>query len=84
MLITHPALCGCVHTEPIASWQLQDEPLSAARARQLAAGQLADWGLDSLIDTAQLLVSETVTNAVRYAPGSIRLSLHRCPAASAV
>jgi anti-sigma regulatory factor (Ser/Thr protein kinase) len=70
-------------TEPqlIASWSLRHETRSAARARHVAAGRLADWGLDSLIDTAQLLISETVTNAVRYAPGPIRLTLRRRPAA---
>ncbi|WP_367318286.1 ATP-binding protein [Streptomyces sp. HUAS ZL42] len=61
----------------IASWPLVHGALSAARARRLAAGQLIDWELSSLIDTAQLLISEAVTNAIRHAPGPIRLSLRR-------
>jgi serine phosphatase RsbU (regulator of sigma subunit) len=51
----------------IGSWTLPNEPRVVARARKLATGQLTQWGLDGLGDSAVLVVSELVTNAVRYA-----------------
>ncbi|WP_455356998.1 ATP-binding protein [Streptomyces sp. SYSU K217416] len=77
MLVAHPYLRGRADPVPIASWPLSHEALSAAWARKLVAGQLIDWGLSSLIDTAQLLISEAVTNAVRHARGPIWLILRR-------
>jgi anti-sigma regulatory factor (Ser/Thr protein kinase) len=38
---------------------------------------LLDWGLQSLLDTTELLVSELVTNAVRYSEAPIGLRLTR-------
>ncbi|GGN88873.1 hypothetical protein GCM10011579_083030 [Streptomyces albiflavescens] len=40
--------------------------------------QLGDWGLGDLTDTAELLVSEVVTNSLRHAPGPLRLNLRIC------
>ncbi|MFJ3722716.1 ATP-binding protein [Streptomyces sp. NPDC090045] len=39
--------------------------------------QLAHWDLDDLVTATELIVSELVTNAVRYARGPIRLRLLR-------
>ena len=46
-----------------------------ARARELARDQLTAWGLETLVDTTELLVSELVTNALRHGDGEIRLRL---------
>ncbi|MEU7043518.1 SpoIIE family protein phosphatase [Streptomyces varsoviensis] len=51
----------------VAEWELATDPREAARARRLVRGQLRDWGLDEAVETAELLVSEVVTNALRYA-----------------
>ncbi|HZG03417.1 MAG TPA: SpoIIE family protein phosphatase [Streptomyces sp.] len=59
----------------VGDWQLPAEPRSVARARDLACRQLAAWELDDLSDTAELLVSELVTNALRHGEGDIRLRL---------
>ncbi|MEV5600925.1 SpoIIE family protein phosphatase [Streptomyces sp. NPDC052299] len=64
-------------TEAVGDWRLPREPRSVGRARELARGQLTSWGLDDLIDTTELLVSELVTNALRYGEGEIRLRLLR-------
>lgn len=40
-------------------------PASVGAARRDAAEALRDWGLPKLVDTAALLVSELVTNAVK-------------------
>ncbi|MEU4208743.1 SpoIIE family protein phosphatase [Streptomyces sp. NPDC026206] len=56
-------------------WTLPPEPRSVARARELARDQLEAWDLTDLVDTTELLVSELVTNALRYGEGEIRLRL---------
>jgi serine phosphatase RsbU (regulator of sigma subunit)/anti-sigma regulatory factor (Ser/Thr protein kinase) len=63
--------------EAVGDWRLPREPRSVGRARELARGQLTAWGLEALIDTVELLVSELVTNALRYGEGEIRLRLLR-------
>jgi PAS domain S-box-containing protein len=63
--------------DAVGDWTLQPRPTSVARARELARDQLLAWGLDELVDTAELLVSELVTNALRHGHGDIRLRLLR-------
>lgn len=58
-----------------ASWALENRPESAAEARRVAARQLTDWGLEDLTFTTELLVSELVTNSVRYSSGAIGIRL---------
>ncbi len=57
------------------SWTLPAELTSARKARSLIRRPLRKWGLAELIPLAELLVSELVTNAVRYAQGKIGLRL---------
>ncbi|MER7945901.1 SpoIIE family protein phosphatase [Streptomyces sp. NPDC096079] len=64
-------------SEAVGDWQLPREPRSVGRARELARAQLAAWDLEPLVDTVELLVSELVTNALRYGEGEIRLRLLR-------
>ncbi|MFF2651162.1 SpoIIE family protein phosphatase [Streptomyces sp. NPDC058045] len=59
----------------VGDWTLPREPVSVGRARELSRDQLAAWDLESLADTTELLVSELVTNALRYGEGDIRLRL---------
>ncbi|MCH6161256.1 SpoIIE family protein phosphatase [Streptomyces marispadix] len=58
-----------------ARWSVASEPGAASRARALVGRTLHDWGLDELVDTAQLLTNELVTNAYRHARGEIGLQL---------
>lgn len=58
-----------------ASRPLRRDLTSARRARQFVTAQLTEWELGELSDTAALLVSELVTNALRYARGPMRLNL---------
>ncbi|MEO3975965.1 SpoIIE family protein phosphatase [Streptomyces sp. CAU 1734] len=64
-------------TEAVGDWQLPREPRSVGRARELSRALLTSWDLEPLIDTVELLVSELVTNALRYGEGEIRLRLLR-------
>lgn len=62
-----------------ASWPLRRELTSVRQARRLVTAQLDDWdpeGPEGLADTAELLVSEMVTNALRHTRGPLRLNLH--------
>ncbi|WP_328536073.1 ATP-binding SpoIIE family protein phosphatase [Streptomyces sp. NBC_00344] len=58
-----------------AAWQLAADPQEAARARSLVADQLGDWDLDDLVFASELIVSELVTNAIRYTGAPIGLRL---------
>ncbi|MEU6557045.1 SpoIIE family protein phosphatase [Streptomyces sp. NPDC046915] len=60
-----------------AAWELTDEWEVVGQAREMASRKLDDWGLGELGDTTQLLVSELVTNAIRYGRPPIRLRLIR-------
>ncbi|GGZ94525.1 hypothetical protein GCM10010389_36770 [Streptomyces echinoruber] len=61
----------------VAYWFLEPEDSAPAKARRLARRALARWGLEELSDSVELLVSEVVTNAVRYASRPVTLRLLR-------
>jgi anti-sigma regulatory factor (Ser/Thr protein kinase) len=61
----------------IATWDLPNEPSAVADARARTAAQLTSWRLPDLSFTATLVVSELVTNAIRYSTGPIQLRLIR-------
>ncbi|MFD5088151.1 SpoIIE family protein phosphatase [Kitasatospora sp. NPDC058406] len=61
----------------IASWFLPDTAMAAAEARRHTRDQLTAWGLDELIMTTELFVSELVGNVVRHAKGPLQLRLLR-------
>jgi anti-sigma regulatory factor (Ser/Thr protein kinase) len=59
----------------VAAWDLPSDPAVVAEARERAARQLVDWRLPDAAFTTELVVSELVTNAIRYAQPPIRLCL---------
>ncbi|MET9152994.1 SpoIIE family protein phosphatase [Streptomyces griseoflavus] len=61
--------------DSVGDWTLPREPRSVGRAREFARAQLLAWDMEPLVDTTELLVSELVTNALRYGEGEIRLRL---------
>src|SRR5215467_13006849 len=61
--------------ENIVTWTLPSELTSASRARTVIRRPLKRWGLTEMLPNAELLVSELITNAVRYAQGKIGLRL---------
>ncbi|MER5517733.1 SpoIIE family protein phosphatase [Streptomyces sp. NPDC002763] len=69
---THALDTGKVHT-----WQLPQRPAAVAGARKVAGQQLEAWGLTDAAFATELIVSELVTNAVRYGEGPIALRLIR-------
>ncbi|TXS44139.1 PAS domain S-box protein [Streptomyces sp. uw30] len=63
--------------DDVATWELSAEPTAAGRARTLVTDCLTEWGLEELAFTTELIVSELVTNAYRYAGGPLVLRLIR-------
>nr|WP_031163794.1 ATP-binding SpoIIE family protein phosphatase [Streptomyces durhamensis] len=61
----------------VAYWRLEPEDSAPGQARRLARHALARWDLEELTDSVELLVSEVVTNAVRYASRPVTLRLLR-------
>ncbi|MGW6845656.1 SpoIIE family protein phosphatase [Streptomyces sp. NPDC054958] len=61
----------------VAYWFLDPEETAPGRARRFARRALTRWGLEELSDSLELLVSEVVTNAVRYAERPVTLRLLR-------
>jgi PAS domain S-box-containing protein len=61
---------AAAHTLPAA-------PTSSRLARRITQDALRDFGLDEFADTAALLVSEVVTNALLHAGSEIRLQVLR-------
>ncbi|MCX4883327.1 SpoIIE family protein phosphatase [Streptomyces sp. NBC_00847] len=61
----------------VAYWFLEPEDAAPGRARRLARRALSRWGMEDMSDSVELLVSEVVTNAVRYATRPVTLRLLR-------
>ncbi|WP_405534017.1 SpoIIE family protein phosphatase [Streptomyces sp. NBC_00075] len=61
--------------ETVAYWYMAPRPQTARQARRLTRRTLRDWGLDALVESTELMVSEVVANAVRFASRPITLRL---------
>ncbi|MBT2469815.1 SpoIIE family protein phosphatase [Streptomyces sp. ISL-66] len=61
----------------IATWEIEADLSKVAHAREVVLRQLSDWNLDDLAFVTELVVSELVTNAIRYAGGPVGLRLIR-------
>lgn len=64
-------------TDQVASWDLPADPAVVGTARSLAARQLTCWGMDEEVFATEVIVSELVTNAIRYGNPPVRLQLLR-------
>ncbi|MBT2469234.1 ATP-binding protein [Streptomyces sp. ISL-66] len=76
-------MIGVIDTDgECAEWAFPAEPGAVRTARHAVRGALREWGLDAVGDVTVLLVSELVTNSLRYASGPIGVRLvRRNPAA---
>jgi anti-sigma regulatory factor (Ser/Thr protein kinase) len=70
----HP---GPLSATPIRTveYLLPSVPAGVGKARSLVREELTAWGLDNVIDDCLLIVSELVTNAVRYGGSAYALRL---------
>ncbi|MFF7760632.1 SpoIIE family protein phosphatase [Streptomyces griseorubiginosus] len=61
----------------VATWDVPPDPAAVAETRKNATRQLSAWGLDEAAFVTELVVSELVTNAIRYGGAPIQLRLIR-------
>jgi hypothetical protein len=59
----------------VATWDIPADPALVAPIRKQVVDQLAAWSMTEASFTAELVVSELVTNAIRYGAPPIRLRL---------
>ncbi|MER7056464.1 SpoIIE family protein phosphatase [Streptomyces sp. NPDC000351] len=59
----------------VATWDIPADPSLVAPVRKQVVEQLSAWALMEASFTAELVVSELVTNAIRYGSSPIRLRL---------
>ncbi|WP_164836342.1 SpoIIE family protein phosphatase [Actinacidiphila soli] len=63
--------------EQVATWDIPADAARVVDARELAVAQLEAWGLQEAQFITELVVSELVTNAIRYGAAPIQLRLIR-------
>ncbi|MBO8195540.1 SpoIIE family protein phosphatase [Streptomyces oryzae] len=61
--------------DQVAQWDIEADPSEVGQIRTAVTEQLAEWGLEEVAFTAELLLSELVTNAVRYGTPPLRVRL---------
>ncbi|MZE71306.1 SpoIIE family protein phosphatase, partial [Streptomyces sp. SID5789] len=61
----------------IRTWDVHPDPAHVAATRRSVIEQLTEWGLDETAFVTELVVSELVTNAIRYGEPPIQLRLIR-------
>ena len=61
---------------PGMSWDVPPRTESVADARALVRTTLTEWGVPALVDDAELLVSELVTNALVHGAAPVVLALN--------
>ncbi|MFD9216745.1 SpoIIE family protein phosphatase [Streptomyces sp. NPDC059544] len=83
-LLTHPptddialliARTKALLPQRVATWTLPHDPAVVIEARHRTTEQLTGWGLLDAVFITELIVSELVTNAIRYGKPPIQLRL---------
>ncbi len=72
LLLVRPRALG---PSRVAVWDVEADAAAVARIRSDAVGRLDEWGLQEAAFVTELVVSELVTNAVRYGDPPIQLRL---------
>ncbi|MFD0270387.1 SpoIIE family protein phosphatase [Streptomyces sp. NPDC127106] len=66
-----------LEADRIAEWEVPADPAAVSRVRGASARQLTTWGLEETAFSAELILSELVTNAIRYGNAPIRVRMLR-------
>ncbi|MEV6007056.1 SpoIIE family protein phosphatase [Streptomyces sp. NPDC051976] len=59
----------------VAEWEVPSDPAAVGPVRRDCARKLAQWGLEEISFATELILSELVTNAIRYGAEPIRVRL---------
>ena len=59
--------------------ECEPDPSSVRKARELVSAALAAWYMDDLVDVAELLTSDLVSNAVVHAGTAFRVAVEAAP-----
>ncbi|MFF2655461.1 SpoIIE family protein phosphatase [Streptomyces sp. NPDC058045] len=74
LLVARSRILGPDH---VAEWQVPQDPAAVSRIRSACARTLTSWGLDEIGYATELILSELITNAIRYGRPPIRVRLLR-------
>ncbi|MER8044391.1 SpoIIE family protein phosphatase [Streptomyces sp. NPDC094032] len=64
-----------IPADRIAEWEVPGDPSAVSPVRNQAAARLAAWDLEEVGFTAELVLSELITNAIRYGKPPVRVRL---------
>ncbi len=59
----------------VTQWSVPVDPAAVGAVRASVTRQLAEWGLEELTFTTELILSELVTNAIRYGSGPVNVRM---------
>ncbi|MFD7774646.1 MULTISPECIES: SpoIIE family protein phosphatase [unclassified Streptomyces] len=59
----------------VAEWEVPSDPAAVAPVRSACLRQLETWGLDGIAFTTELVLSELITNAIRYGTQPVKVRL---------
>ncbi|MFH8737044.1 SpoIIE family protein phosphatase [Streptomyces sp. NPDC017964] len=62
----------------VAHWEVPPDPAAVAPVRAECGAQLQAWGLNDIGFSTELILSELITNAIRYGSPPIRVRLLHC------
>ncbi|MFI0216222.1 SpoIIE family protein phosphatase [Streptomyces lydicus] len=74
LLVARTRVLDAAH---VADWDVPPDPSAVAQVRAAAVRKVIEWGLADEAFTTELILSELVTNSIRYASGPIRVRLIR-------
>ncbi|MET9351952.1 SpoIIE family protein phosphatase [Streptomyces sp. NPDC006617] len=63
--------------DQVAEWDIPNDPAAVAEVRSQVTRRLDEWGLDELAFTTELILSELVTNAIRYGGETVHVRVVR-------
>ncbi|WTG86322.1 SpoIIE family protein phosphatase [Kitasatospora sp. NBC_01560] len=69
------ARTGLLAPERVAEWEVSSDPAAVGPVRRACARRLEEWGLEQIGFGTELILSELITNAVRYGAQPIRVRL---------
>ncbi|MFI6978626.1 SpoIIE family protein phosphatase [Embleya sp. NPDC050154] len=61
----------------VAEWEVPSDPAAVAGMREVVSAKLEEWGLGDQLFGTELILSELITNAIRYGSEPIRVRLLR-------